>query len=63
MIDSEPGPLLSIGESDWWSLPSSWLSKLDTGSAGGLGCYVNSSSPYMRLSRAMTLKLGWERTS
>lgn len=64
VVYDEPGPLLSIGEGNWWSLPSAWLSKLDSGAAGGIGIYVGSSAPYVRLKgSAMTLKLSWTRTS
>ena len=64
VIYDAAGPSLSINEGNWWTLPSSWLGKLDTGAAGGIGIYTSSSSPYVRIKgSAMTLKLGWERTS
>lgn len=45
-----------------WAVPSTWLSRLHSGEAGGIGIYVNAREPYLALSAAgewMTARVDW----
>jgi len=61
-LATAPGPALETGQSTDWPVPSSWLASMNNGSAGGIGCYVGSTSPYVGLTPAaggMTVTARW----
>lgn len=48
-LASAAGPAVAVGKTSGpWALPASWLARLDSGEAGGIGVYVAGSSPYQR---------------
>lgn len=62
VLGTEPGPLLTLGVPLDWELPSDWLAMLQSGAAGGLGCYLPSVDPALALTTdgsGMTLTCWW----
>jgi len=67
---STTGPHLAVGATNnAFVVPTSWAQAMVDGSAGGLGVYDSSGSPYMRFagrsswSAAWTLTIRWTRTT
>jgi hypothetical protein len=59
---STGGPSLSIGESSTFTLPDAWGQELIDGTAGGIGCKVAGSSPYVHLNGpTMAVVIDWRK--
>lgn len=65
VLRTAAGPAMSVGQVVEHELPLVWAQDLIDGVAGGIGCYVAGSSPYVHLagrdtsSAAMRLRLSW----
>ncbi|MFD6771065.1 hypothetical protein ACFWC6_33145 [Micromonospora chalcea] len=66
-VSTTAGPSLAVGDSTTFTIPSAWAQALVDGTAGGIGVYNASGSPYVRLagrgtwSPAFTLTIDWQR--
>ena len=61
-LATAPGPALTYNQALDWTIPSDWITKLNSGEAGGIGCYVASTNPYLGLTTAnggMTITAPW----
>jgi len=67
--ETTTGPLLGIGGSTTFTLPTSWGQALIDGTRGGIAINVSSDDPYIHLagrgswSAAFTVSISWRRTS
>jgi hypothetical protein len=61
---STAGPSLSIGEAVTFTLPDAWGQRMVDGTAGGIGVWSASSSPYVHLDGpSLSLLIDWKRSS
>lgn len=68
LTSSTTGPRLAQGETfDGFAVPTAWAQAMVDGTAGGLGFYVATGNPYLRMagrgrwSPAFTLTINWRR--
>lgn len=64
VLATAPGPGLGApGSTGTFNVPPTWLPRLASGEAGGIGIGVEAATPYMRLDGPdFTLTVEWERT-
>jgi hypothetical protein len=67
LSSSTTGPALAVGTDGTFSVPTSWVTSMAAGTAGGLGLYVAGGTPYTRYagrgdwSPAWTMTVEWTR--
>lgn len=61
-LDTFEGPPLLVGQLETFELPVSWAVQLVDGTAGGIGIYTDTETPYVRLDGSrMGLRIDWTR--